>query len=240
VAAAEGAFAADAARRGTPAAFVGAFSEDGLVCLPRPGHARAFYGAKPEDGSLLDWEPDWVEASGSGDFAVSTGPWSWRPRGAAAPAASGHFLSLWVRREGRWQVRLDIGVPHPVQAGSTLQLRTHAPSTRFPEGPASAWSAFDAAAGRDLAGALGTAGAADLRLYRKGRAVRPGNLPDLAADERGAAAWTPEGQEVATSRDLAVRWGRRTRAGAEAEVLQVWRREGEAWRLAMDVALALP
>lgn len=240
VAAAECAFAADAARRGTPAAFVAAFAEDGLVFLPEPANARGFYGAKPEDGSLLSWEPAYVELAANGDFAVSTGPWSWRPRGAAAPTASGHFLSLWVRREGRWQVRLDIGVPHPVQPGSLLRLRTHAPATLPPEGPELAWAAFDAAAGRDLAGALAAAAATDLRLYRKGRAVAPGNLPERVSEEGGAAVWVSQGREVAASRDLAFRWGHRTRAGAGTEVLQVWRREGAAWRLAMDVALPLP
>lgn len=239
VAAAERAFAGDAARRGTPAAFVAAFAVDGLVFLPRPGNARAFYGARPEDGSLLSWEPAYVEVAACGDFAVSTGPWSWRPRGAAAPAVTGHFLTLWVKREGRWQVRLDIGVPHPAQAEPPLRLRTHAPAGIPAEGPEAAWSAFDAAAGRDLTGALGAAGAEDLRLYRKGHAVAPGNLRDLAADEGGAATWAQEGREVAASRDLAVRWGVRARAGAEAEVLQVWRRDGEAWRLVMDVALPL-
>lgn len=240
VAAAERAFAADAARRGTSAAFVSAFAADGLVFTPAPTNARAFYGAKREDGSLLSWEPAYVEISASGDFAVSTGPWSWRPQGAAAPAAFGHFLTLWVRREGRWQVRLDIGVSHPAQPEAPLVLRTHAPASMPQDGPEAAWLAFDAAAGRDLAGALETAGAADLRLYRKARPVAPGNLRDGTADEGGASAWAPEGQEVAASRDLAFRWGLRTRVGAGAEVLQVWRREAGGWRLAMDVALPLP
>ena len=241
VAAAERAFAADAARRGTPAAFVAAFAAEGLVFTPVPENARAFYGAKREDGSRLSWEPAYVELSASGDFALSTGPWSWRPRGTAAPSASGHFLSLWVRRGGRWQVLLDIGVPHPPQEPEPLALVSRRVPARLPSTATEAdWGAFDAAAARDLPAALRAAGAPDLRLYRRGQAVRPGNLAALGAAESGAARWEPQGREVAASGDLACRWGWRTRAGARALVLQVWRREAPGWRLAMDVALPLP
>ncbi|GLH69760.1 hypothetical protein GETHPA_12930 [Geothrix rubra] len=239
VAAAERAFAADAARRGTPAAFVSAFAEDGLVFTPRAENARARYGAKPEDGSRLAWAPAFVEVAASGDFAISTGPWSWRAKGATAPSAAGHFLSLWVRRGGRWQVQLDLGVSHPAQAEAPLVLRTHGPGAPGP-GPEAAWRTFDAAAAGDLRAALEGAGAADLRLYREGRPVSPGNLAAGAAAEGGPAAWEPQGRMVAASRDLAVRWGVRTRGPARATGLQVWRRDGGAWRLAMDVALPWP
>lgn len=237
VAAAERAFAADAARMGTPAAFVAHVADDGLVFTPVPEHARAFYGAKRDDGSLLSWEPSHVEASASGDFAVSTGPWSWRAKGATAPSAFGHFLSLWVRRGGRWQVLLDIGVPHPPQEPEPLALVSRLPASLPSTAPEAGWGAFDATAARDLTAALRAAGAPDLRLYRRGQAVRPGNLAALGASETGTARWEPLGREVAASRDLACRWGWRTRDGARALVLQVWRREAPGWRLAMDVAL---
>ncbi len=236
VAEAERAFAADAARRGTSAAFVAAFAKEGLVFAPRPENARIRYGRRKEDGSRLAWEPAFVEAAASGDFALSTGPWSWRAEGAAAPAAFGHFLTLWVKRDGRWQVKLDVGVPHPAQAEAPLVLRTHAPAAPGPA-PEATWRTFDAAAGSDLAAALKEAGSVDLRLYRPGEAVLPGNLAARAGEEGGAAAWEPLGQAVAGSRDLAVRWGVRARGGARATVVQVRRRDGAAWRLAMDVAL---
>jgi len=240
VAAAERAFAADATRRGTPAAFVAHFAADGLVFTPVPENARALYGAKPEDGSLLSWAPSHVETSASGDFAVSTGPWSWRAKGATAPSASGHFLSLWVRRGGRWQVLLDIGVPHPPQEPEPLTLVSRSPANLPSTAPEADWRAFDATAARDLPAALREAGAPDLRLYRRGQAVRPGNLTALGTAETGAARWEPLGREVAASGDLACRWGWRTREGVRSLVLEVWRRETPGWRLAMDVALPPP
>jgi hypothetical protein len=70
--------------------------------------------------------------------------------------------------------------------------------------------------------------------------VRAGNLAELAPDESGAARWEPLGAEVAASRDLAFRWGRRVRAGARSAVVQVWRQSESGWRLAMDVAIPAP
>jgi len=239
VAQAERAFAADAARLGTPAAFLAHLAGDALVFMPEPEAGHRIYGARKDDGSLLSWEPSFVELAASGDFAVSTGPWSWRAAGAEAPAAFGHFLSLWVRRGGRWQVRLDIGVPHPAHEEAPLALVTHAGPALPGESPGAAWAAFDKAADGDLAQALRAAADPGLRLYRKGLAVRPGNLAALAPGEGGAARWESLGAEVATSRDLAFRWGRRHLQGAGFTALQVWRRGDAGWRLAMDVALPL-
>lgn len=239
VAQAERAFAADAARLGTPAAFLAHLAGDALVFMPEPEAGRRVYGARKDDGSLLSWEPAYVELAASGDFAVSTGPWSWRAAGAEAPAAFGHFLSLWVRRGGRWQVRLDMGVPHPAHEEAPLALVTHAATAQPGEGPGAAWAAFDKAAEGDLAQALRAAADPDLRLYRKGQAVRPGNLAALAPGEAGGVRWEHLGAEVASSRDLAFRWGRRHRRDAGFAVLQVWRRGDAGWHLAMDVALPL-
>ncbi len=238
VVAAERAFSADAGRLGTPAAFLAYLAPDSTVFTPKPENGPTMQRAQKDDGSRLAWEPSYVEVAASGDFAVSTGPWSWRVKPGAAPSLFGHFLSLWVLRQGRWQVLADIGVSQPPQAEGPLKVVSHRAPT-LPGAPLEAsWRAFDGAAARDLSGALRDAAAADLRLYRNGQAVVPGDLADLAA-ESGPATWSLQGHAEATSRDLAVRWGTRTRTGARATVLQVWRRVGPTWRLAMDVALPL-
>ena len=240
VAAAERAFSADAGRLGTPAAFLAHLAPDSTVFTPKPENGPTMQRAQRDDGSRLAWHPSYVEVAASGDFAVSTGAWSWRVKPGAAPSLFGHFLSLWVLREGRWQVLADIGVSQPPQAEGPLKRVSHE-APPFPGDPVeAAWRAFDGAADRDLAGALRGAAAADLRLYRNGQAVTPGNLADLAAAEAGPATWEPQGRAEAASRDLAVRWGARTRNGARVTVLQVWRRVGPAWRLAMDVAQPFP
>jgi len=239
VAEAERAFATLASRVGTPKAFLEVLTEEALVFTPRPRNGHEVQRSQPEDGSRLVWEPDHVELAASGDFAISTGPWSWRPKGAEQAAVHGHFLSLWGLREGRWRVLVDIGAPHPLQAARPLELRALAAPAR-PGGRAaltSAWKAFDAQAAEDLGKALATHGAADLRRYRPGKPLEPG-APGPAT--LPGVQWTEGGVQVAASEDLAVRWGLRTRRDTTASALQVWRREAGDWRLAMDVELPHP
>ncbi len=240
VAAAERAFAARAATEGTPAAFLAFLAEDARVFTPKATLARAHYqGELARDRSRLAWYPSYVELAGSGDFALSTGPWSWTAEGAASPVVHGHFLSLWVLREGRWQVLLDVGAPHALQGEEPFSGKVVGAQVD-PHGGASllaAWSAFDGVAAKDLPGAFEAHAAPDLRWYRRGHVPTPGLRPLLAP---GAAAWEEGGRHIAASQDLAVRWGERVRGQARASTVQVWRRSPKGWALAMDVELPLP
>ena len=236
VAAAERAFAAEAARTGTPAAFLTFLTEDATLFTPKPMNGWEAQRAQKDDGSRLAWEPEQVELAASGDLALSTGPWTWRPAGAPDPAAAGHFLSLWIWRDGRWRVLLDVGTPHAAQAPRPLSLRTLAAPVD-PGAPAAregAWKAFDAAASKDLHQALRSWGAPDLRLYRRGRWPEPGRGPEGAGS---SVSWEPLGIRAAASEDLAFRWGLRRSGGVTASAVQVWRREPAGWRLAMDADL---
>lgn len=239
VAAAERAFAELAGKVGTPAAFLANLTEDALVFTPKAENGHAVQRAQKGDGSRLSWAPEHVELAASGDFAISTGPWQWRPGPGDAPAAQGHFLSLWVLRGERWRVLLDVGTPHPEQPPVPLHLKALAssPQPGAQASLAAAWRAFDVEGAADFKVALKRFGNRDLRLYRKGRRIQAG----LWALGTGAAvAWTEEGSHVATSVDLAVRWGIRKTAVGVSSAVQVWRRNDLSWELILDVELPLP
>jgi hypothetical protein len=239
VAAAERAFAALAARQGTRAAFLEYLAEGSWVFTPAATLARAHYSAQAPDASRLIWEPEYVELAAAGDFALSTGPWTWTPPGGTQPTVHGHFLSLWGIREGRWKVLLDVGVPHAPVSRGALVGRTSGLRPEPTAGAAlqTAWASFDAAAAGEDGLGLKRFAAPDLRLYRAGRAPVPeGRAPMIPA----GTAWRVGGQHVATSLDLAVRWGERIREGSRASAVQVWRRTDRGWELAMDVELPIP
>lgn len=241
VAAAERAFSERAGRMGTPEAFLAYLTPDSVVFTPAAENGPAAQRAKPEDGSRLTWEPEHVELAASGDFALSTGPWAWRPTAGAEPQVRGHYLSLWVIREGAWRVLLDVGTPHPAQAPRELSLRAlpPAPDPAAGEKLAAAWKAFDVHAARDVFGALAQFGAADFRAYRRGEAVQPGVFPPPPAGFV-PGLFQEAGRHVAASADLALRWGTRTAKGLARTSVQVWRREAGTWKLAMDAELPLP
>ena len=239
VAAAERAFADLAGKVGTPGAFLANLTEDALVFTPKAENGHAVQRAQKEDGSRLSWAPEHVELAASGDFAISTGPWQWRPGPGAAPTAQGHFLSLWVLRGERWRVLLDVGTPHPEQPPIPLHLKALAPSPQ-PEARASlaaTWRAFDVEGAADFNAAVKRFENRDLRLYRKGQPIQAGQrIPGTGA----ASTWTEGGSHVATSVDLALRWGIRKTATGVSSVVQVWRRDGLSWELIMDVELPHP
>jgi len=64
----------------------------------------------------LNWEPKTAGAFGPGDIGFTTGSYEvTRSIGGAPPAAvsRGSYLTIWRRRDGRWEVLLDGGAPAP-------------------------------------------------------------------------------------------------------------------------------
>ena len=239
---AERGFAAQSDKLGRQASFLANLAADSVVFTPQAENGPAAQRADKEDGGKLSWLPAHVETSASGDFGISTGPWTWREKAGDEPKVHGHYLSLWAIIDGRWQVLLDIGVSHPVQDAEKLATQAST-APAMPTAKAAldaAWAAFDKAAGADLGAALKAQAAADLRLYRKGQPVVPGAPDATAAAAPTSLTWHGAGQRVAPSVDLAVRWGQREGAAGKASAVQVWRREGTAWKLAMDAQLPLP
>lgn len=115
LAAAETAFAAQSVREGLRAAFLAWLAPDAVLFRNGPVNGPASISARPDPPIVLDWRPAFVEVASSGDFGVSTGPWTITPRGdATAPPRHGQFFSVWTRPPGgEWRVRVDLGISHP-------------------------------------------------------------------------------------------------------------------------------
>src|SRR5262249_2029332 len=64
----------------------------------------------------LEWGPDSVGVSASGDMGFTSGPWSAHAAGTDG-LVHGHFLTVWKRGEdGVWRVQVDGGISHPALA----------------------------------------------------------------------------------------------------------------------------
>lgn len=239
--AAEQRFAADAAARGTRAAFLEALADDGLVYAPGPTSGKRNWEAREDDGSRLEWAPEMAEIAASGDLGYTSGPFRFVPPGAEAAAAFGHYLSVWRKgADGKWALLIDHGVGHAEAAFPETVVRRGgvglgAPPT-WPVGRAELRNADLLPAG-ELTPRLV---AADfLRL-------RNGALPDSKAEGQAmpsTAARLDTGQVLSAAGDLAVTWG-----GGEGSPswLRIWRRPsasdapGKGWVLAVDLARPAP
>lgn len=239
--AAEKAFAADSAARGTRDAFLAALADDGVVFEPGPVAGKPAWLARPAAGAKLEWAPEMAEVASGGDLGYTSGPWRLTPAGADAPRAFGHYLSVWRKgADGQWKLLVDHGVGHgEVPFPAQVQRRGGISALESPP-----WRVgVDELREADLvrAGALDPSMiSSDFLRLRDGRP--PDTHPDSGAFPTASTGRLDSGFAIARDGDMAVTWG----GGAgQASWLRVWRRPtmgdtpGLGWRLAVDLSRAV-
>jgi ketosteroid isomerase-like protein len=257
---AERGFARAAVEHGVREAFLANLADDAVLFRPRPVPGRAWTAARPSPPFVLNWEPVFVEVARSGDLGYTTGPYELREKGAEAPD-TGHFVSVWRRAGagGPWKVVLDLGNAHFRPGTKPREVKGRMASTRGSGaaiGRDAALVALRAAEGRysELAAAEGvgkaiaTHGAKDVRLYRMDELPAIGREAAiaLAAREGARARSKPAAVAVAESADLGYAYGVGERLGGDGKpdgeltFARIWRREGDAWRVALEIELPLP
>ena len=250
LAAAETAFAAHSVREGMRPAFLANFADDGVFV--RAGgwlNSNAHLAKQPNPPIVLAWRPAYVETAASGDLGLSTGPWKLTSKASPSePPAYGQFVSVW-RREGAgpWRVAVDLGIAHPEPLlwDQPLQER---PAPTEPGGGASGIEAAEGAFERDASArgqraAYERHGSERLRFYRGG-SPSIGKAASLAASGMGEKlAWKVERIEASRAGDFGYARGAysdATSGAALGSYLRVWRHEGGAWRVILDVTNPAP
>ena len=254
LAAAETAFAAHSVREDMRVAFLANFDHDGVFVREGWRVSNDFLRDRPAPPVLLDWRPQYVEASASGDMGLSTGPSKIvsKAQPDAAPAY-GQFVSVWRRSGGGpWKVAVDLGINHPGDSLwktplETRQLSAPAASAAAEGSVMQAEARFDEAVrSGGLRSAYSTYGAENLRFYRAGNAPTATRAAALSSpamsDDR--VVFTVERSETARAGDFAYARGAYAALDAPSTplgwYLRVWRREPAGWRIAMDVVNAAP
>ncbi len=253
----ERAFAARAQETNARQAFIEFFAADAILFAPFPAPAFPRLREGPDWAVNIQWRPVAAAISGAGDMGYTTGPSEYRRVPSEPPIGHGHYTSVWQRQpDGRFLVRIDIGIDHPAPPLGTADWTApaQAPVAVVAVEPAQRGEAL--AALRELDARAGVAARASARrafeavFAEDGRLHRGGRLPvvgrtqalaELAALEE-AFAWAPEGAAVAESGDFGYAYGRgRTVAPTEAEsrdlvYLNIWQRRAGEWRLIVHVS----
>jgi ketosteroid isomerase-like protein len=249
LAAAESAFAAHSVREDMRVAFLANFAPDGVFVRNGWTNALEWLRDRTAPPIVLDWRPQYVEVAASGELGLSTGPWeiTSKAKPEAAPQY-GQFVSVWRREGGAWKVAVDLGISHPAEAlwKAPLEARAHTASAAGGPSLEQAEARFAAdARERGLRAAYGAHGADNLHFYRSGYAPLTSRTAALASaalmDEK--VTWTIERSETARSGDFAYARGAYLAQGNAAPLgwfTRVWRREGGAWRIVMDVVTPAP
>ncbi len=260
VAATERAFAAAAKVTNVRDAFVAYIADSGAVLGgPRPSRKADIAASPVRPGALL-WGPEVVFTSAAGDLGFSTGPSESYP--SAAPDAKpghGHFSTIWaLQADGSYRFLADIGISHAAPADGMIGVATLPAPTATPaadahcsDAPAAASPAAIAAAQAADSAYAATAArswraaasmhAMDVRVHRGGRHPLVGRAAHDSVAAWDAPLGAPAAQiGVARSGDFA--WTRGTYVigstvtpSETGNFLRVWRHDGTAWKLAVEV-----
>jgi ketosteroid isomerase-like protein len=239
---AEQMFAADAAVRGTRAAFLAALADDGTVFAPGPGSGKAVWTARADNKNRLEWAPAVAEVAASGDLGYTSGPWRYTVKGDDKPSAFGHYLTVWKKQaDGHWKVLVDHGIGHAEVPFPDKVVRRGA----IAAGSAPTWPVGMAElriADQAPAGLLTAAMVSDDFLR-----MREGSLPDGQGSGEalpgGTGTRLEAGYAISAAGDMAASWG----GSADGPSwLRIWRRPaagdppGLGWRLAVDLGQPAP
>ena len=116
------AFARHALQHGAQAAFVEFAAPDAILFARGRGpvRGRAVIGALFAGTTAVPrWAPEGGEVAASNDLAWTWGPYTWTPADPAAQPATGYYVSIWRRIDGRWRWVADLGVDAPPSGRSS-------------------------------------------------------------------------------------------------------------------------
>ena len=252
VAKAERDFAHMSVAEGARPAFFAYFAENGLSFGPQPAPMRELFGPAPPAGTprknVLDWYPTWTDASGSGDFAFSTGPSTTSDKATGKALRWGNFSSVWRKQtDGSWKVVLDIGIQHAeppsIEKWHAGRRTGFAAKDLDSSAELEKLKAFDHlfAEGASLTDAYRKVLTDESRLLRQGAFPVIGKTPimdHLSKSGQKNAAFEPTGGDISSSSDLAYTYGSFTAQPGDVKgyYAHYWKRAKNGdWKLVIDV-----
>jgi len=259
--ASENAFAKAVQAHGVKQGFLAYLAPDAILFRPGPVAGVEWMKTRPTSSGFLDWKPIFADASRSSDLGYTTGPWTYRAKGAKDPiGAWGEYITLWRKQpDGAWKVVFDGGVSHPAPKTAAKGTRTGAMTSggrvlvRPSSDPDSARA--EVLAMESSLGALATSqsivkayeryAAPDLRLYRDGAYPFVG-LPaahDFLESTTTRPTWTPTQASLSSATDLAYVIGsyQTTSPSESGAYMRIWKRLPEGgWKIVVDLALPSP
>ena len=253
-------FSKTSEKKGIREAFLTYLADNAILFRPKAVSGRQYMTDQPEDRGKLTWTPIFAEISAAGDLGYTTGPYEYRPAGSDG-VGHGHYVSVWKKQpNGKWRVVIDLGIVHDPPQGLSTEVGTPAQAgtaSGKTEGEAlraallGADTAFsEVSADRGVSVAYDAYAADDIRSYRMREFPQVGKPAVLAflSGLAGRLTWKPSGGEVAKSGDLGVTYGVTESLPGEVQgispspgsYVHIWRRQGEVWKVVLDVVLEFP
>lgn len=265
----ERAFAKASEEKGTRESFMMFIAEEGILFRPTPVVGKKWMQENPLPASdkrpLLSWQPTFADMAAAGDMGYTFGPWEYKEDiKDQKPVAYGHFATVWKKQaDGTWKFAVDLGISHPQSAtpATAWQPPSAGPTSRriIPNVDVKAsrivltnldrvFSEVSAAQGTREAFLFYIAD--DVRIFRNDYLpfVGKGASAEALGANKGVLTWQPAAADVSRSGDLGYTYGLyELRANDAAKTLtgkgnylRVWKKQGGAWKVVLDLANPLP
>ncbi|HEX5170580.1 MAG TPA: DUF4440 domain-containing protein [Cyclobacteriaceae bacterium] len=246
----ERAFAKLAKEKNTRTAFLTYLADESVTFGGgKPQNGKDQYSNRPEDESLLIWEPIYSDISASGDFGFNTGPWEFRGnRKDQEAVAYGDFVSVWKKQaDGNWKLVIDLGVVHPKPKSSDTLKTTAMPLTQITSNINSKDSFIKVEKDFLMAFAKLKSPAYESLLSEEARFFRTGVEPltnssdihKLLVDQDREIEYTLIDGDVASSGDLGYVYGTVLIKGdnriSNGNYQRIWKKENGSWKIVIDV-----
>jgi ketosteroid isomerase-like protein len=249
LAAAETAFAAHSVREDMRAAFLAHFAPDGVTVRNGWVVSNDFLRDRPAPPIVLDWRPAYTEVAASGELGLSTGPVKITSKAKPdAPPSFAQYVSVWRREDGGpWRVEVDLGIGHEAPSLWDRPLEARMAPVAAATGAGGSLAEAEARFAADslahgMRAAYAAQGSPAMRFYRNDFGPVIGHAAALASGGMSDArlVWTPAASRTARSGDLGYARGQYAAAASPSVplgwYLRVWHREGDGWRIVIDVA----
>ncbi|RME30681.1 MAG: DUF4440 domain-containing protein, partial [Candidatus Zixiibacteriota bacterium] len=217
----------------------------------------------PENEAALTWVPAVADVSTAGDLGWTAGPWTLRMKNQPkAPPLYGQYVSIWRHVDSTWELAADLGIMYGKE---TRVDSVVTPAYRRPTGKVvldedelkaarhslfATDSAFsDAGDSVTMVAAYAKVMAEDIHLLLNGKPPIVGRAAVMAQMDKAPLYMHggPDTAIVAKSGDMGYTYGtiEVTAPNATQPVdytyVRIWRRPaGEAWQLALDIAIPRP
>ena len=261
----ERAFSQASADKGTRDSFLMFIADDGILFRPTAVLGKKWMQEHPVPPSdkrpLLAWQPIFADIAAADDMGYTFGPWELKqdikdPK----PVAFGHFFTMWKKQaDGAWRFAIDLGISHPQSATPATPWQPGPLATTKAEAPnvpvATSREALtsrdrefsQASASQGSVAAFSAYAADEVRLFRNDHLPFVGKraIATALSSSKGVLTWQPAFADASRSGDLGYTYGTYEEKTdgvmtAKGNYMRFWKKQGEVWRMVVDVADPLP
>lgn len=236
-------FAAYSVAHSTKEAFL-AYIDSNSVMFENgtPVKALDFWNNREKKPGVLNWRPQYMEISVSGDFGYTTGPWTFQNSLTDPVIARGQYATVWaLNKKGEWKFLADLGIDNK-EANDGREKIINAPKqteryTGHQHPLANAESGFNDLFPDNRSKAY------KVWLSKESILTRNGYLPaqddtsrkKIIGSTPAEIRFTTAGMGVSPAQDMGYTYGTATISGKAENYLRIWRREKNGWRIALEV-----